>query len=207
MGRLSAIPLEYAHLRSPSTESRVMFKKFQPSTDISGQTAVKSSVQRSIRAGILSNWKIDSDTFESIWPKKENITLVKCRDHISIYALHGVPLFFQHFEGPFYPTLRLLHKYPFVLPTVRVDRGAIRFLLAGAHMMCPGFTSKGGSLPPAEEALPAETPVAILAEGKEHAIAIGITKLSTEDIKKVNKGVGVEVVTHLGDDLWALQKV
>lgn len=32
------------------------------------------------------------------------------RDHISIYTLHGEPLFFQHFDGPFYPTLRLLHK-------------------------------------------------------------------------------------------------
>ncbi|EPQ58440.1 hypothetical protein GLOTRDRAFT_114868 [Gloeophyllum trabeum ATCC 11539] len=184
-----------------------MFKKFQPSTDISGQTAVKSSVQRSLRAGLLSQWKIDPDTLESIWPKKENITLVKCRDHISIYALNGEPLFFQHFDGPLYPTLRLLHKYPFILPVVRVDRGAIRFLLAGAHMMCPGFTSKGGWLPPPEEALPAGVAVAIHAEGKEHAIGIGITKLSTEDIKKVNKGVGVEVVTHLGDDLWALQKV
>jgi malignant T-cell-amplified sequence len=90
---------------------------------------------------------------------------------------------------------------------VGVDRGAIRFLLAGAHMMCPGLTSKGGYLPPAAEALPAEAPVAVFAEGKEHAIAIGITKLSTEDIKKVNKGVGVEIATYLGDDLWPIQKI
>ncbi|KDQ59440.1 hypothetical protein JAAARDRAFT_33003 [Jaapia argillacea MUCL 33604] len=184
-----------------------MFKKFQPSTDISGQTAVKSSVQRSIRAAILSQWKIDPETLESIWPKKESVIQVKCREHISIFTLHGEPLFFQHFDGPFYPTLRLLHKYPFILPMVRVDRGAIRFLLAGAHMMCPGFTSKGGYLPPLESAILAEKPVAIYAEGKEHAIGIGLTKLSTEEIKKVNKGVGVEVVTHLGDDLWVLQKV
>ena len=92
----------------------------------------------------------------------------------------------------------------FILPTVKVDRGAIRFLLAGAHMMCPGFTSAGGSLPPADQALPANTPVAIHAEGKEHAAAIGITKLGTEEIKAVNKGVGVETVTYLGDDLWKL---
>ena len=35
---------------------------------------------------------------------------VDSRDHISIYTLHGEPLFFQHFDGPFYPTLRVLHK-------------------------------------------------------------------------------------------------
>jgi PUA domain protein len=47
--------------------------------------------------------------------------------------------------------------------------------------------------------------VAIHAEGKEHAVGIGITKLGTEEMKKVNKGVGVETATYLGDDLWALQ--
>ncbi|KAI0078193.1 hypothetical protein K474DRAFT_1706740 [Panus rudis PR-1116 ss-1] len=184
-----------------------MFKKFSPSSDVSGQTSVKSSVQRSIRSALLSQWKIDPETLEQIWPKKESITLVKCRDHISIYALHGEPLFFQHFDESFFPTLRLLHKYPFILPKVGIDRGAIRFLLAGAHMMCPGMTSAGGYLPPADAALTAGTPVAIHAEGKEHACGIGITKMSTEEMKKVNKGVGVETVTYLGDDLWAVQKL
>lgn len=96
---------------------------------------------------------------------------------------------------------------PFVLPVVGVDRGAIRFLLQGAHMMCPGMTSKGGYLPPAELELLAGTPVALHAEGKEHAVGIGILKLSTEEIKKVNKNVGVETITYLGDDLWHAQKL
>lgn len=86
---------------------------------------------------------------------------------------------------------------------VRIDRGAIRFLLAGAPMMCPGLTSVGGYLPPADAALPAETPVAIHAEGKEHAVGIGLTKLGTEEMRRVNKGVGVETMTYLGDDLWS----
>ncbi len=34
----------------------------------------------------------------------------RSRDHLSIYTLHGEPLFFQHFDGPYFPTLRLLHK-------------------------------------------------------------------------------------------------
>ncbi|KAJ4488007.1 hypothetical protein J3R30DRAFT_3432772 [Lentinula aciculospora] len=129
------------------------------------------------------------------------------REHLSIYTVHGEPIFFQHFDGPIYPTLRLLHKYPYILPMVRVDRGAIRFLLAGAHMMCPGFTSKGGYLPPAEEGLAAGVPVAIHAEGKEHAVGVGITKVGTEEMKQVNKGVGVETVTFVGDEFWAIQSL
>lgn len=52
-------------------------------------------------------------------------------------------------------------------------------------MMCPGLTSPGGSLPPADLALPAETAVAIFAEGKEHAAGMGILKMGTEEIRKV----------------------
>ena len=74
-------------------------------------------------------------------------------------------------------------------------------------MMCPGLTSKGGWLPSSPDAaIPAEKPVAIFAEDKEHPVGMGITKLSTEEMKKVNKGVGVETVHYLGDDLWAIQK-
>jgi len=74
-------------------------------------------------------------------------------------------------------------------------------------MMCPGLTSKGGYLPPADAALPAETPVAIHAEGKEHAVGIGLTKMGTEDMRRINKDVGVELATYLGDDLWALKSL
>lgn len=72
-------------------------------------------------------------------------------------------------------------------------------------MMCPGLTSAGGYLPPKENVLAAGTPVAIHAEGKDHAVGVGITKLDTEEMRKVNKGVGVETITYLGDDLWAQQ--
>jgi PUA domain protein len=45
--------------------------------------------------------------------------------------------------------------------------------------MCPGLTSKGARL---DEDLPANTIVGVFAEGKEHALAIGLTKMSTEDM-------------------------
>ena len=90
--------------------------------------------------------------------------------------MNGNYLFFQHFDSLYFPTLKLLHKYPEMLPRVQVDRGAIKFVLKGAEIMCPGLTSKGGHLPPN---IPAETVVGIYAEGKEHALAVGITKMST----------------------------
>jgi PUA domain protein len=49
--------------------------------------------------------------------------------------------------------------------------------------------------------------VAIYAEGKEHAMAVGLTKLSTADIREVNKGVAVELMHHLNDGLWKTTSV
>ena len=36
---------------------------------------------------------------------------------------------------------------PMLLPWVQVDKGAIKFILSGANIMCPGLTSPGASLP------------------------------------------------------------
>jgi PUA domain protein len=52
----------------------------------------------------------------------------------------------------------------------------------------------------------AECPVAIYAEGKEHAMAVGLTKMSTKDMKEINKGVAVENIHYLNDGLWKHNK-
>ncbi|QRV86315.1 Malignant T-cell-amplified sequence 1 [Ceratobasidium sp. AG-Ba] len=188
-----------------------MFKKFSTSTDIASNALIKSSAQRGIRTKLLEQMPAlaadNGALLEYIWPKKEGITLVKCREHVVILALHGEPLFFQHDEEPYLPSLKLLHKFPNLLPHVQIDRGAIPYLLGGAHMMVPGFTSKGGKLPEKDEALPAGAAVAIHSEGKEHAVGVGILKHGTEEIKKLTKGTAVEVAAYIGDGLWAVDKL
>ena len=79
-------------------------------------------------------------------------------------------LFFRHRDGFWVPTLRLLHKCmtlsinlffflvhfkinnlsldPYILPWQQVDKGAIRFVLSGANIMCPGLTSPGAKMTP-----------------------------------------------------------
>ncbi len=124
---------------------------------------------------------------------------VSSHEHIEILTVNGELLFFRQRDGPFYPTLRLLHKCktafifircfpcrkyclrfqkiayftqvtlsvnlvrvtnaccshvcspdPFILPHQQVDKGAIKFVLSGANIMCPGLTSPGAKLYPAE---------------------------------------------------------
>lgn len=66
--------------------------------------------------------------------------------HIQIVVMNGEPLFFTTRDGPWCPTLRMVHKYPEIMKKLRVDTGAIKFVLAGADIMCPGLTSAGATM-------------------------------------------------------------
>ena len=50
------------------------------------------------------------------------------------------PRHFQERDGPWLPTLRILHQYPEMMKRLRTDKGAIKFVLSGANIMCPGLT-------------------------------------------------------------------
>jgi len=89
---------------------------------------------------------------------------------------------------------------PDLLPTVQVDRGAIKFVLKGADIMAPGLTSAGGSLGSAP--LVVGDYVAVRAEGKEQILAIGRMTMSSDDVRKVNKGTAIENLHFLNDGLW-----
>ncbi|KAJ9557110.1 hypothetical protein OSB04_011724 [Centaurea solstitialis] len=149
------------------------------SEDVSGQNQVKASVQRKIRQSIADEYPGLELVLDDLLPKKSPLIVAKCQNHLNLVVVNNVPLFFNIRDGPYMPTLRLLHQYPTIMKKLQVDRGAIKFVLAGANIMCPGLTSPGGIL---DEEVGAETPVAIMAEGKQHALAIGFTKMSAKDM-------------------------
>ncbi|KAF3623633.1 putative 60S ribosomal protein L18-1 [Capsicum annuum] len=220
--------------------------------EVSGQNQVKASVQRKIRQSIAEEYPLLEPVLEDLLPKKSPLIVAKCQNHLNLVVVNNVPLFFNIRDGPYMPTLRLLHQYqevedefqkfqrcnhvkihlegqqqteileakslfhqdkpaifciqlkisylvevidflrgertllrsrlvedPNIMKKLQVDRGAIKFVLSGANIMCPGLTSPGGAL---DLEVGAETPVAIMAEGKQHALAIGFTKMSAIDI-------------------------
>ena len=67
-------------------------------------------------------------------------------NHIQILYLKDVPLCFCQRDGPWFLTLRLVHRYPQAIPRLRTDTGAIKFVLSGANIMCPGLTSPGATI-------------------------------------------------------------
>ncbi|VDP69310.1 unnamed protein product [Echinostoma caproni] len=181
-----------------------MVFRFDEKEDISSVTNAKNSRAKAIRKRVCEDYDFDVEIMDQIVPKKDTLKVVKCHEHIELFAdTQGDVLFFCQRDGPFIPSLKLLHKYPFMLPHLQVDRGAIKHVLNGSNIMCPGLTSPGARM----TQVPQGSVVAIMAEGKEHALAIGITSMSTDEILSVNKGIGVENVHYLNDGLWRLKPV
>ncbi|KAK4217732.1 hypothetical protein QBC37DRAFT_307215 [Rhypophila decipiens] len=113
---------------------------------------LKSSIQRSLRNSLLDTYPLLQPYADDFFPKKASLEQVRVPvDRVNVYVLDGQPLFYQqdtaHHGLVIVPHLKLVHRYPDAFPTIRIDRGAIRFVLSGATLMAPGLTSKGGRLP------------------------------------------------------------
>lgn len=42
--------------------------------------------------------------------------------HVQVVIINNVPLFFQERDGPWCPTLRVLHQYPDMMKKLRADK-------------------------------------------------------------------------------------
>ncbi|KAK2492518.1 hypothetical protein MC885_021910, partial [Smutsia gigantea] len=137
------------------------FGRFDEKENVSNCIQLKTSVIKGIKNQLIEQFPGIEPWLNQIMPKKDPVKIVRCHEHIEILTVNGELLFFRQREGPFYPTLRLLHK-------------SVCFQ-------------------------------AIMAEGKQHALCIGVMKMSAEDIEKVNKGIGIENIHYLNDGLWHMK--
>ncbi|OQR74375.1 malignant T-cell-amplified sequence 1-like [Tropilaelaps mercedesae] len=100
-----------------------MFKKFTDKENVSGVVQLKSSVQKGIRTKICEQFPLLTEQVrDEVLPKKDQLRIVKCHEHVEILVNgQGEPLFFRQREGPYFPALRLLHKYPFICPWLQAS--------------------------------------------------------------------------------------
>lgn len=180
-----------------------MFRRFDPSNDVSTSTQVKASVQRGLKSQILEKHpSITEEMLDELLPKKTPLVQYKVGPHLMLYCRKiehedksptDEPVFFQHRDGPLLPSLKLVHQYPTLEFTrVTVDKGAIPFLLGGANVMCPGLTNPGSEMPPDgveqdeqgfdKPGLAKGDGVVIYAEGKEYALAVGVMTMSSAEV-------------------------
>ncbi|GMM43226.1 Translation machinery-associated protein 20 [Hanseniaspora uvarum DSM 2768] len=181
-----------------------MFKKLTKQ-DIKGESQLKSSFSRNLKQELIAKYpSITADELEEVIPKKKPLSLVKCEDRLSLYTCDNQILFAQFYTDEYIPHLKFVHKFSRgCFKSLQVDKGAIKFILGGSDIMCPGITSKGGILP--SDDVKVNDLVFVYAEGKESALCVGKLKMSGEDIKNQNKGIAVEVIHYLGDGLWNMK--
>lgn len=98
-----------------------------------------------MESGILLDWSFST---------------IHSENDLQIIIVNKEPIFFKTRDDIYFPTLRVLHKCmplyasrnlleidPGFMKRVQVDKGAIKFVMSGANIMCPGLTSPGGYLP------------------------------------------------------------
>jgi PUA-domain protein len=130
---------------------------------------------------------------------KQKVEIVDA-DKYSIMYVDDEPLLFE-FEGRWLPLLRciLSGRIPVPYPKITVDMGAIKFVANGADIMRPGIVSIPDGISPG-------SPVLIVDEKHGKTLAIGVSMLSSEEMRSAPGGKVVKNANAAGDALWELTK-
>ena len=193
-----------AEIVAPALISGGWFKRYSPE-EISTTSQCKSSLARSIRARLLQDFPAIEDVIDELMPKKSPTIVAKAQNHLQLLlGPTGEVLFFQHRDSAWFPTLKLVHKFPRLGATWQVDNGAIKFVLGGSNIFCGGLKSAGGNI---DVNLKPGQPVIVMAQGKELACAIGMVRMTPDEIRASEKGVAIETLHYLNDGLWISPRV
>ncbi len=156
---------------------------------------VRSRVQirKSEKARLIKDLKaLFGDVVDSFAEKKFETATA---DEVPIVIIEGKVLLF-HVGDAYFPTVRGVLELGLQRNIVVVDAGAIRFVINGADVMCPGIVA-------ADSAIKAGDPVIIVEENHNKPLAIG-TALMDGDGMKASSGKAIRSVHYVGDKLWNL---
>ena len=136
-----------------------------------------------------------------LWPKSAKVftNRFKGNNHLTFIRIDEELCFIEMRDQPLLPMLKTLHKYPDLLPHMVCDKGAIKHIFSGSNVMAPGLVSEGGSV---ADDCDKGSAVAIMAEGMKHAMGIGFMMQSSDEVKKNGKGMAIENIQFLNDQLW-----
>ncbi|XP_023002904.1 malignant T-cell-amplified sequence 1 homolog [Cucurbita maxima] len=81
--------------------------------EVSAQNQGKASLHRRIRQSIAEEYPGLEPVLDDLLPKKAPLIVTMSQNHLNLVVVNNVPLFFNIRDGPYMPTLRLLHQYSF----------------------------------------------------------------------------------------------
>jgi PUA-domain protein len=126
---------------------------------------------------------------------KQKVEIVSEVKHEIMYVDDEALLF--EFEGRWLPLLRCLlsGRLSVSYPKVAVDMGAIKFVANGADIMRPGIVS-------VEDGISPGSPVLVVDELHGKTLAIGVSMLSSDELRAAAGGKVVKNAHAAGDALW-----
>lgn len=110
-----------------------------------------------------------------------------------VLYVQNKPVFFK-IDSFWSPTLQVLLQQPDLLPSVTVDKGAIRFVVKGADVMRPGITKC--------QDFPADALVVIVDETVGKPIAVAKTLFSSPVLLEMTEGKVLINLHRVGDEIW-----
>lgn len=111
----------------------------------------------------------------------------------SVLFVNNVPSFFR-IDNFWVPTLHLIMKIPDLIPSVTVDKGAIKFVINGADIMRPGITTC--------QDFDKDSFIVIIDENYSKPLAIGKSLLSSKELLESTDGKVVLNLHRIGDEIW-----
>ena len=114
---------------------------------------------------------------------------------IKLLLIDGSPDIIFLNDSPFL-TLHGIKKYKPMRRFATVDRGAVKFVLSGANVMAPGITEADENIRKGD---------AVWVRNEERtAMALGYALMGGKEMVEKKKGVAIESIHHIGDELWEL---
>jgi PUA domain protein len=110
-----------------------------------------------------------------------------------LFSFDGKPLL-GRINGELFPTL-CFEEFFSHLPKIVVDMGAIPYVCKGADVMAPGVRSITGDFN--ENSI-----VYVVDERHGKPLAVGVSLLSSEDMKATKQGKIIKNLHYVGDKLW-----
>ncbi len=111
--------------------------------------------------------------------------------------VNGEPLLFKT-EGKIFPTVKGALKLNPVRRIVVVDPGAVKFIINGADVMCPGVVEADPSVKEGDL-------VIVVEKAHRKALAVGKALVPGSEMAG-KKGKAVKSIHYVGDEIWKLEQ-
>ncbi|MFX1369198.1 MAG: PUA domain-containing protein [Promethearchaeota archaeon] len=119
-------------------------------------------------------------------------------DGTTVLILEGSIIFFE-LDGRMVPTLHAILDGLIQIPSITVDMGAVKFVVNGADIMRPGVTK-------IDDGIMEGSIVAIVDERHGKALAVGVSKMSSDEMRAATHGKVAFSKHYVNDALWEFGK-